>query len=59
MERQAKVAEEHWVALACHDNPEEFFGYFNKHKPHASLGPIISSDGHLVTDDEEITKERT
>ena len=27
MERQSNVAEEHRVALACHDNPKEFFGY--------------------------------
>ena len=42
MVRQAKVAEEHGVALACHDNPKEFFGYVNKHKPHTPLGPVFS-----------------
>ena len=52
MVRQAKVAEEHRVALACHDNPKEFFGYVNKHKPRALLGPVFSADGHLLTNDE-------
>ena len=55
--RQAKVAEEHRVALACHDNRKELFGYVNKHKPRALLGPVFSSDGHLVTDDEEMARE--
>ena len=53
MVRQAKVAEEHRVALACHDDPKEFFGYANKHKPRAPLGPVFSADGHLLTNDEE------
>ena len=44
MVRQAKVAEEHWVALACHDNLKEFFGYVNKHKPRAPLGPVLFVD---------------
>ena len=37
MVRQAKVAEEHRVALSCHDSPKEFFGYVNKHKVHVHL----------------------
>ena len=41
MVRQAKVAEEHRVALACHDNPKEFFGLVNKHKPFVPLGPVL------------------
>ena len=57
MVRQAKVAEEHRVALACHDNPKEFFGYVNKHKPRAPLGPVFSVDGHLLTNDEEMARE--
>ena len=51
------VAEEHRVALACHDNPKEFFGYVNKHKPRAPLGPVFSVDGHLLTNDEEMARE--
>ena len=57
MVRQAKVAEEHRVALACHDNPKEFFGYVNKHKPRAPLGPVFSVDGHLLTNDGEMARE--
>ena len=57
MVRQAKVAEEHRVALACHNNPKEFFGYVNKHKPRAPLGPVFSVDGHLLTNDEEMARE--
>ena len=57
MMKQAKVAEKHRVALACHDNPNEFFGYVNKLKPRARLGPMFSSDGHLVTDDEDMARE--
>ena len=57
MVRQAKVAEEHRVALACHDNPKEFFGYVNKHKPRAPLGPVLFVDGHLLTNDEEMARE--
>ena len=49
MVRQAKVAEEHRVALACHDNPKEFFGYVNKHKPRAPLGLVFSVDGQLLS----------
>ena len=57
MVRQAKVAEEHRVALVCHDNPKEFFGYVKKHKPSAPLGPVFSADGHLLTNDEEMARE--
>ena len=57
MVRQAKVAEEHRVTLACHNNPKEFFGYVNKHKPRAPLGPVFSVDGHLLTNDEEMARE--
>ena len=57
MFRQAKVAEEHRVVLACHDNPKEFFGYVNKHKPRAPLAPVFSVDGHLLTNDEEMARE--
>ena len=56
MVRQAKVSEEHRVALACHDNPKEFFGYVNKHKPRAPLGPVFSVDGHLLTNDGEMAR---
>ena len=41
----------------CLDKPKEFFGYGNNHKPRAPLCPVFSSDGHLVTDDEEMAKE--
>ena len=54
MVRQAKAAEEHRVALVCHNNPNEFFGYVNKHKPRAPLGPVFSADEHLLTNDEEM-----
>ena len=57
MVRHAKVAEEHRVTLACHDNPKDFFGYANKHKPRAPLGPVFSSDGHFVTDGEVMARE--
>ena len=57
MLRQVKVAEEHRVVLACHDNPKEFFGYVNKHKPRATLCPVFSVDGHLLTNDEEMARE--
>ena len=57
MVQQAKVAEEHRVALECHDNPKEFFGYVNKHKPRAPLSPVFSADGHLLTNDEEMDRE--
>ena len=48
--REAKVAEEHRVALACKANPKEFFGYVNKYKPRTPLGPIVTDDGTLVSD---------
>ena len=54
---KAKVAEEHRVVLVFYDNPKEFFGYINEHKPCAPLGPMSSSDRHLVTDDEEMARE--
>ena len=57
MVRQAKVSEEHRVALACHDNPKEFFSYVNKHRPRAPLGPVFSDAGHLVTGDVDIARE--
>ena len=57
MAQQATVAKKHRVALACHDNPKEFFGYVNKHKPRAPLGPVFSVDGHLFTNDEEMARE--
>ena len=49
---QAEVAEEHRVPWACYDNPKEFIGYVNKHKPRAPLGPVFFVDGHLLTMDE-------
>ena len=54
---QAKVAKEHRVTLAYHDNPKEFFGYVNKHKPRAPVGSLFSSDRHMVTDDGERARE--
>ena len=54
---QAKVTEEHRVALACHDNSKEFIGYINKHKPRGPLGPVFSTDGHLLANDEEMANE--
>ena len=58
MVQQAKVAEEHQVVLACHDNLEEFFGYVNKHKLRAPLGQdMFPSDRLLVTDGEKMARE--
>ena len=57
MVQQAKVAEDHRVAFACHDNHKEFFGFVNKHKPITHLGPMFSTDWHLVTNDEEMERE--
>ena len=58
MVRQAKVAEEHRVALACKGNPKEFFAYVNSRKPtRSSIGPIRSSQGVLVTSDADIAAE--
>ena len=55
--RQAKVSEEHRIALACRNNPKEFFGYVNKHRPRAPLGPVFSDGGDLVTEDYAIARE--
>ena len=55
--RQAKANEEQRVALACKDNPKEFFSYVNKHKVRKSLGPLVSSSGQLVTDNLGIAQE--
>ena len=54
MIRQAKVAKEHRVAFSCKDNPKEFFGYVNKQRPRAPLGPVLSDNGQLVTSDRDI-----
>ena len=54
MIRQAKVAEEHRVAFSCKDNPKEFFGYVNKQRPRALLGPVLSDNGQLVTNNRDI-----
>ena len=54
--KMMKVAGEHKISMAYHNNPEEFFGYINKHTQRAPLGPVFSSDGHLVTDDKEIAR---
>ena len=43
--------------MACYDNPKEFFGCVNKHTLRAPLGPMFSSDGQMVTDDEGIARE--
>lgn len=56
--RQAKIAEEHRVALACKDNPKEFFSYVNSRKPARNcIGPIRTSQGVLVTSDAHIAAE--
>ena len=53
--RQAKVAEEHRVALACKGNPKEFFAYVNSRKPtRKGIGSIRTSQGVLVTSDADI-----
>ena len=58
MVRQAKVAEEHRVALACKGNPKEFFSYVNSRKPtRSSIGPIRTSQGVLVSSDADIVAE--
>ena len=54
---QTKIAWEPVVALPFHDDPNELFCYVNKDTPHAPLGPMFSSDKHLVTDVEEISRE--
>ena len=57
MIRQVKVAEEHRVAFSCKDNPMEFFGYVNKQRPRAPLGPVLSDNGQLLTSDRDIATE--
>ena len=58
MVRQAKVAEEHRVALACKGNLKEFFAYVNSRKPTRSrIGPIRTSQGVLATTDADIAAE--
>ena len=54
MIRQAKVAEEHRVAFSCKNNPKEFFGYVNKQRQRAPLGPVLSDNGQLVTNNRDI-----
>ena len=57
MVRQSKVAEEHRVALACKDNPKEFYGYVNSRKPIRSrLGPLRDDVGNLVHEDGEMAR---
>lgn len=57
MVRRAKVDEEHRVALACRDNPKEFYGFVNQHKPRTPLGPVMSDAGNLVTSNAGIARE--
>lgn len=57
MVRQAKASEEQRVALACKDNPKEFFAYVNQHKVKKQLGPLQSSNGLLITDSLGIVQE--
>jgi len=57
MIRQAKASEEGRVALACKDNPNEFYGYVNSHRVRKPLGPLQSSDGELVTEKLDIARE--
>jgi len=58
MVRQAKVAEEHRVALACKDNPKEFYSYVSSRKPpRATIGPIRDNRGELLTSDAAIAEE--
>lgn len=57
MVRRAKVAEEHRVALACRENPKEFFGFVNSYKPRVPLGPVLDNDGALVTSSVGIARE--
>ena len=48
--RQAKIAEEHRVALACYENPREFFGYVNIPRDgqnHHKLMILNSKSNHL------------
>ena len=48
--RRAKAGEEQRVALACKDNPKEFYSYVNRHKVRKPLGPLQDDTGELVTD---------
>ena len=57
MVRRAKASEENRVALACKDNPKEFFAYVNQHKVKKQLGPLQSSNGLLITDNLGIAQE--
>ena len=57
MVRHAKVSEEHRVALTCRDNPKEFYGYVNRHKPRTPIGPVMSDTGSLVTSSVGIARE--
>ena len=52
--RRAKADEEHRVALACRDNPKEFYGYVNSHKTRTPLGPVLDDNGTLVTSSGDI-----
>jgi len=57
MVRQAKASEEGRVALACKDNPKEFYGYVNSHRVRKPMGPLQSSNGELVTEKLDIARE--
>lgn len=57
MVRVAKVSEEHRVARACRNNPKEFYRFVNSHKPRTPLGPVMSDDGTLVTNNADIARE--
>ena len=57
MVRHAKVSEEHRVCLACRDNPKEFYGFVNRHRPRTPLGPVTSDAGDLVTSSAGIARE--
>ena len=57
MIRQGKVTEEHRFAFSCKDNPKEFFGYVNKQRPRAPLGPVLSDNGQLVPNNRDIATE--
>ena len=52
--RQAKALEEQRVALACKDNPKEFYAYVNKHKVCKLLGPLQLETGELVSENREM-----
>ena len=56
--RQAKVAEERRVALACKTNPKEFYQYVSSRKgTKASLGPLKKDDGTVTTSNLEVANE--